>query len=115
MKSHRAFRRRDREFLHRLREAVKKEYKDRDFGLARLAAAVELSERQVQRKLKSLAACTPSEYLRNLRLHKALPFLQQGDPIGETAKKAGFASQSYFTSCFKARYGLTPTEFQQQT
>ena len=91
------------------------EYEDRDFGLTRLAVAMEISTRQVQRKIKSLAACTPLKYIRNHRLEKALPFLIEGDPIGETASKVGFASHSYFTSCFKARYGLTPTEFQQQS
>ena len=114
MKSHRTIRRRDREFLYRLQVMVEQEFEDRDFGLARLAAALEISERQVQRKLKILAACTPSEYLRNHRLQKALPYLRLGDPVGETARKVGFASQSYFTSCFKARFGLTPSEFQQQ-
>ena len=108
------FRRNDREFLHQLRLIVEREYTDRDFGLARLAATMEISERQVQRKLKVLTSCTPSEYLRRLRLKKALPHLRQGEPVGETASKVGFASQSYFTSCFKARYCLTPTEFQQQ-
>ena len=111
-KSHRAFRRRDREFLHRLQEVIEQEYQDCDFGLARLAAATEISERQVQRKLKSLAACTPSEYLRNHRLQMALPYLREGEPIGETARKVGFASPSYFTSCFRAKYGCTPAEYQ---
>ena len=90
------------------------QHRNRDFGLARLAAALELSERHVQRKLKSLAGCTPSDYLRNHRLQKALLYVRHGEPIGETARKVGFASQSYFTVCFKARYGLTPTEFQQK-
>jgi len=114
MKSRRVFRRKDRQFLHRLKVVVEQQYGDRNFGLTRLAAAMEISERQVQRKLKSLAACTPSKYLRKYRLEQALPYLRQGEPIGETASKVGFASQSYFTSCFKARYGLTPTEFQQK-
>jgi len=91
---------------------VEKEYGDRDFGLARLAAAMQISERQVQRKLKILTGFTPSQYLRNYRLQKALHHLRQGEPVGETAREVGFASQSNFTSCFKDRYGLTPTEYQ---
>lgn len=110
----RPFRRKDREFLHRLRAVFEKEYTDRDFGLGRLAAAMEISERQVQRKIKVLTSFTPSEYLRNQRLQRSLCYLNQGDPVGETARRVGFASQSYFTCCFKARYCLTPTEFQQQ-
>ena len=112
MKAHRVFRRGDREFLHRLQEVVDQECQDHEFGLVRLANAMEISERQVQRKLKSLLAGTPSEYLRNHRLEQALPYLREGEPIGEIASKVGFASQSYFTSCFRAKYGCTPTEYQ---
>ena len=114
MQSHRAFRRKDRELLHRLHVIVEQRYEDSDFGLIQLAAAMEISERQVQRKIKVLTSFTPSEYLRNQRLQRSLCYLNQGDPVGETARRVGFASQSYFTSCFKARYCLTPTEFQQQ-
>ena len=75
---------------------------------------MQISERQAQRKLKSLTDCTPSEYLRNHRLQMALTYLRQGYTIGEVATMVGFASQSYFASCFNTRYGLTPTEFQQK-
>lgn len=113
--SNRVFRRKDREFLHQVQEFVRKECKNQDFGLTRLAAALQISERQVQRKLVALVACTPSEYIRNHRLQMALTYLRQGYAIGEVATMVGFASQSYFASCFKTRYGLTPTEFQQKT
>lgn len=109
---HRVFLRRDREFLNRLRLLVEQEYEDPNFGLARLAEEMEISRRQIQRKLRNLEACTPSEYLRKHRLQRALAYLRSGEPIGETACKVGFTSQSYFTSCFKARYGLTPSKFQ---
>ena len=101
MKSRWAFRRKDCEFLHRLHVIAEQRHEDSDFGLIQLAAAMQISERQVQRKLKMLTSLTPSEYLRNYRLTEALPYLRHGDPVGETAARVGFASQSYFTSCFK--------------
>ena len=69
-----------------MQEVVEKEYADREFGLIRLAATMQISERQVQRKLKVLTACTPTEYLRNHRLKEALAYLEHGDPVGETAR-----------------------------
>lgn len=113
-KTTKAFLQRDREFLYQLRVTIEQEYGSPEFGLARLANNMDFSARQIQRKLKLLSDCTPSEYIRNYRLDKALPYLEQGDFIKEVARKVGFASQSYFTSCFKARYCLTPTEFRQQ-
>lgn len=73
-----------------------------------------VSERQLQRKLKTLLGRTPSECMRTIRLQKSLPLLSQGVSVKETALAVGFSSQSYFASCFKARFGSTPTEFQHQ-
>ena len=115
IQSPKVFRRKDREFLHRLQEVVQAECKNREFKLTGFAAAMQISERQAQRKLKSLTNSTPSEYLRNYRLQMALTYLGQGYAIGEVATMVGFASQSYFASCFKIRYGVTPSEFQQKS
>jgi two-component system response regulator YesN len=35
-------------------------------------------------------------------------------PIAEIAEKTGFASQSYFSTAFKASIGLTPSQYKQQ-
>jgi len=32
-------------------------------------------------------------------------------PIAHIATECGFASQSYLTTCFKARHGATPARF----
>ena len=104
-----------REFLDRLEDLIGREYQDCSLTLAKIAATMEISQRQLQRKLKMLTASTPSQYLRNYHMQQALPWLRRGYSIGETAKMVGFSSQSYFASCFKARFDLTPTEFRQQT
>jgi AraC-like DNA-binding protein len=74
---------------------------DRGYSVAEVAARLGVSSHIGTKRtpgsaqLKSLAGCTPSEYLRNHRLQEALPYLRHGEPIGETANKVGFASQSY--------------------
>ena len=73
-----------------------------------------MSGRQLQRKLKSIADQHPVEYLRAYRLRKARDLLKTNQQVGLVANAVGFSSPAYFASCFKACFGLTPSEFQQQ-
>lgn len=54
-----------------------------------------------------------SAYVRNLRLDYSLDLLT-GEPdmtIEQVAQNSGFASNKYYGSSFKARYGMTPSEY----
>jgi signal transduction histidine kinase/ligand-binding sensor domain-containing protein/CheY-like chemotaxis protein len=99
---------RDRRFLLRINETLEAHYADPDFSVSEFASVVAMSERQLQRKLNALTGHSPSEFIRNYRLERALEQLKAGEPAGTVAFSVGFSSQSYFTSCFKAQYGRTP-------
>jgi AraC-like DNA-binding protein/ligand-binding sensor protein len=52
------------------------------------------------------------EYVTLLRVSEAKRLLRSTElNMGEIARRTGFTDQSYFTKVFKARIGLTPTEF----
>jgi len=103
---------RDKDFLDQLEDVIGQNYSSRSFNLENLSALMKMSKRQVQRRLKSLTGSTPSEYLRSYRLQQSLLQLRQGEAIRDVARAVGFASQAYFASCFKAEFGLTPTDYQ---
>jgi AraC-like DNA-binding protein len=105
---------RDRHFLALLEHTVKRHCPDPDFDLQMLSVQMKASERKVQRKLRALLACTPSEYVRSKRLQLSLAFLKRGTTVSEAARAVGFTSQSYFASCFRAQYGETPSGFQKR-
>ncbi len=50
-------------------------------------------------------------YLRLYRLKRSLSLLQEGRRISEVAYAVGFGSPAHFASCFRAKYGCTPTEY----
>ncbi len=100
--------------VKRFEQIVNQHYHDHSFDLGQMAAAMDMSERQLQRKLRSLAGRTPSEYVRTYRLSKSLEYLLAGSSIHDAAKAVGFSSQAYFASCFKAEYGRTPSQYQQR-
>jgi len=97
--------------VKRFDQVVELNYQDCDFDLPGMARQMGISERQLQRKLRSLTGQTPSEYVRSFRLSKSLEFLLAGNTVRDTARAVGFSSQAYFASCFKAEYGRTPTEY----
>ena len=58
----------------------------------------------------TVAGMPVSDVARNCRLTKAAAFLKEGFGSSESAYKAGFDSPAYFTKCFRAFYGLTPSD-----
>lgn len=102
---------RERDFLEKLRSATAQGHPDPAFGVPQMAAAVAMSERQLQRKLRALLDVSPAEYLREYRLQQAAVRLRAGQPAGNVAFDVGFTTPSHFGACFKARFGMTPGEF----
>ena len=97
--------------VKKFERVVDQHYHNHSFDLGQMATAMDMSERQLQRKLRSLTGRTPSEYVKTFRLSKSLEYLLAGSSIRDTAKAVGFSSQAYFASCFKAEYGRTPTQY----
>ena len=102
------------QFIQMINEKLETRYSDASISVADLASILAMSERQISRKLKSTVDMTPSEYLRRFRLEKAKEELKKGNSPSNTAFDVGFSSQSYFAKCFKAQYGLSPTEYMNQ-
>jgi len=102
----------DLTFINKFEELVKVNYKNTDFKRSQVASTLAMSERQLQRKLKSIMDLSFSEYVRCYRLKKASTELQKGLAINLIIETVGFSSPAYFSSCFKAEYGETPKEFQ---
>lgn len=101
----------DNAFRDKLAEILERSYSDSDFRIENLSQDLNISRVQLLRKIKTLFGMTPTDMLRNYRLNKALEILQNnsGITISEVAYSSGFSSPAYFTRCFKAKFGKTPT------
>ena len=104
----------DQQFYNRLNAVLNECAVDADFGLSQLADKLFISERQLQRKCKSVFNLTPNAYIRNYRLQKARQLLEQGERVSHVVEQCGFSSHSYFSQCFKALFNVTPSEFIEQ-
>ena len=84
----------------------------RDIALADIAGAVYLTPRAVQYMFRRHLDCTPTEYLRKVRLHRAHQELVSSSPLDSTvsaiAKRWGFAHNGRFAAAYRRAYGRTP-------
>ncbi|MCW8998829.1 MAG: response regulator, partial [Kangiellaceae bacterium] len=102
---------REHEFIQNLNACLNRCYQDPEVRIAKIASDLALSERQFFRKLKSISDMTPNMYLRQFRLEKACALLAQGMPASSVSLEVGFSSQSYFSKCFRDKYGTSPAKF----
>lgn len=80
-----------------------------DFSVEDLAAYVGLSRSQLYRVFKSALGMPPQGYILQCRLAKARYLVCNTDlSVAEIALSCGFTDQSYFTRCFRIRYGAAP-------
>lgn len=79
--------------------------------LDELAEVSGLSKDYVSQLFKKTTGKTVTEYIKKRRLSSAKQLLDRGATISDTAYGLGFCSESYFISCFKSEYGITPKEY----
>ncbi|SDL06151.1 Signal transduction histidine kinase [Catalinimonas alkaloidigena] len=105
----------DEKFIKKIMQALEAHLDDPAFSVEVLASEVGLSTTHLYRKLKSLTDLSGNQLIRKYRLRKASLLLSgQAGNVSEAMYATGFTSLSYFSKCFKAEFGLTPKEFQQQ-
>lgn len=100
-------------FLQKILFIVESHIEDNEFTVEKLQGEMAMSRMQLHRKLKALTDLSANEFIRNLRLQRAADLLSSnGLQVSEVAYKSGFNSLSYFTQCFKEKYGVTPSQYE---
>ena len=101
----------DKKFITKVLGYIAENMSDENLNVEHLADELNLSRSQLYRKIKALTGYSANEFLRKIRLEKAKHMLVNGnESISEVCFKVGFSSPSYFTKCFKAHFGVLPTE-----
>jgi len=102
----------DKKFLNDFSGLVEQNLGNENFSVDEIGKAIGISRVQLYRKVKALLNCSVTDYILNRRLKKARYYLINEDyPISEISYKIGISSPTYFSTIFKAKYGMTPTEF----
>jgi AraC-like DNA-binding protein/Tfp pilus assembly protein PilF/TolB-like protein len=99
----------DKEFIGRLTEFILVNLEDEGFGGKNLAKLSGISRMEINRRLHSAKNIYINEFIREVRLQKALKILQNEEfTVSEVAYKVGFSSPSYFNKCFHEYFGYPP-------
>ena len=92
---------------------IREEYPD-DIGLDYLAGKVYTSPCYLSTLFRKFIGMNALAYLNDYRLHVALRLLRSSDLIlAEICTKIGYRSLPYFCTCFKRRFGITPSDYRQ--
>lgn len=100
---------RDRKFLDDVTALVEPNISNVQFGVTLLAEGVFLSVSQLNRKLKTITGKTPADFIRTIRLEKAIELLKNGESVADVAWAVGFEDSVYFSKVFKKQYGFPPS------
>ena len=99
-------------FLQKAIDIVGKNISDPDFGSDEFCKEIGMSRSVLHRKLKGLAGQPASEFIRTLRLKRAVDLLEKSQlSVEEISYKVGFRSPAYFSKSFKTLFGKPPSEF----
>jgi len=104
----------DEKFLTKMLHIIEEHLSDSQFDVLVLGDKLGLSKSTLYRKMKVLLNLSPSEFIKNIRLKHACQMMDQDKSISvsEVAFATGFSDPRYFATCFKAEFGLTPSEYQ---
>ncbi len=105
----------EEQFLTKLMNYVETIWNDANFNVSNFSKKLGLSSSQFYRNLKNLTGKSPSTFLRDFRLKRAMLLLhyRKGN-ISEIAEKTGFNSSTYFSTCFKNTFNILPSTYLQQ-
>ena len=102
----------DQKFLADLTAIVEANLGRSELGVDDVARSLGLSRVQLYRKVKAVLGTGVTDFIQNLRLTKSRQLLlDESLTIAEVAYQLGFSSPSYFSTSFKARYQVSPSEF----
>ena len=102
----------DRDFITKFITYIEKNYARQDFQVTDLCKEFGLSRSQLYRKVTALLGETMSDYIQNVRLKKAEELLIEAKlSIADIAYVVGYSSPDYFSTVFKSKYNVAPSQF----
>jgi signal transduction histidine kinase/DNA-binding response OmpR family regulator len=102
----------DRKFINDFSGIVEQNLSNENFRVDEISREIGISRVQLYRKVKALLDCSVTDYIMNRRLKKAKYLLINGKhSISEITYMVGFSSPNYFSTVFKSKYGMRPSEF----
>ena len=93
-------------------EYIEKNISSSDIDIDEMARYAAVSRSHLNHKLKQVLGVTPSEMIREARIkHACLLLKDYSRNINDIAYACGFTDPKYFSKCFKASTGYSPSNY----
>ncbi|MDX1955695.1 MAG: two-component regulator propeller domain-containing protein [Chitinophagaceae bacterium] len=91
---------------------VESNIENSDLSVEDLSKQVFMSRGSLYNKIVDLTGESPGEFIRSIRLKKAVGLLEKSNmKIADIGYAVGFSSPTYFARAFKAKYQVSPSEY----
>lgn len=105
----------DELFLRQAMDIVEENMSNTEFSVDQLVREMGVSRSKLYLKLKALTGQSSSEFVRTVRLKRAVQLLEKSNySVKEVMYMTGFNTASYFSKCFKRQFGIVPSEYVNQ-
>ena len=105
----------DKKFVNDFSGLVEQNLSNENFSVDEISKLLGVSRVQLYRKVKALLDCSVADYITNRRLKKAkFLLINERHTIAEITYMVGFSSPNYFSTVFKTKYGMTPSDFKRK-
>lgn len=102
----------DEKFLKDVIRIVEDNMENPEFGVHEIYELIGMGRSNFHAKFKSLTNLPPVEFVRDMRLKRAKQHLDAGETnISTVAYAIGFNNAKYFSTCFREKYQVTPSEY----
>lgn len=99
-------------FLASVVSVIEHNISNSEFTVVSLSEEVGMSHSVLYRKILALSGMTANDFIKDIRLQRAEQLLRTGNyNISEVSDLVGFSNPKYFSTCFRAKYSQTPTEY----
>lgn len=105
----------EQDFITRLTEITEANIGNPLFGVEELAHVMGMSHSSIYRKLHALTGKSVNQFIREIRLERAMTLIQnEGLTASKASHQTGFSSPAYFNNCFHEYFGFPPGEIKKK-
>ncbi|XRE43896.1 hypothetical protein ACIVBQ_002100 [Tenacibaculum discolor] len=102
-------------FILSLIEILSKNYHKPKFKVSDICNLMMMSKTKLYRNCKDITGKSINQLLKEFRLLKSIDSItMSSSAIGQISTDVGFNSNSYFSNCFKKKFGMSPKELSKQ-
>lgn len=102
----------DNAFMTDLYHLMETELSNSELDVARMTELLRISRTKFYYKVKGLTGENPSVFFKTYKLNRAAELIKEGKyTISEIADMTGFSTLSHFSTSFKKKFGVSPSDY----